>query len=77
MSTVVEPLAYDRAQDFKKKRKLVDYEIVEGSELPIRVAKKKTGVSLGRFEDSEAADRFLRDYSLAHLQSKPTRRRSR
>jgi len=77
MSTAVEPFAYDRAQDFKKKLKLVEFEVAENSELPLRVTKKKTGVVLGRFLDKEAADRFLRDYPLAHLQSKPTRRRSR
>ncbi|WJJ55004.1 hypothetical protein [Xanthomonas phage RTH11] len=77
MSTVVAPTASDRAQEYRKKLKLVTFENAAGSELPCRLIKEKTGVVLGRFQDKPAAERFLSDYPLAHLQSKPTRRRSR
>lgn len=77
MSTVVDATACEKEQDYKKKLKLVEIEIAESSELPHRVIKKKTGVTLGRFANPGEVAKFLNDYPLSHLQSKPTRRRSR
>lgn len=77
MSTVVESSAYDRAKEYKQKLKYVSFETVPASEMPCRLVKERTGVIIGSFPDKPAAERFLEGYPLTHLQSKPTRRRSR
>ena len=59
------------------KRRLTEVQEVPGSQLPFRLIKRRTGVRLGSFRDMIELDRFLTGYSLADLQVKPTRRRSR
>ncbi len=64
------------AAEYKRKRRLVTVKEVASSDLPFRVTKEKTGVILGSFETKGQADDFIRDYPLAQLEIRPTRRRS-
>lgn len=59
------------------KRRLTEVQEVPGSQLPFRLLKRRTGVRLGSFANMHKLDEFLAGYSLADLQVKPTRRRSR
>lgn len=63
--------------EMKLKRRLTEVQEVPNSDLPYRLKKRSTGVTLGAFEHASDVTEFLSRYSLTLLQVKPTRRRSR
>lgn len=57
----------------KDKLKTVEIKTVERSELPVRVVKKRTGVTLGSFKSQLAAEKFLEKLPDREFQTKLTR----
>lgn len=57
----------------REKLKKVEIKIVERSELPVRVIKKRTGVTLGSFETQLDAEKFLENLPDKEFQTKVTR----
>jgi len=76
MNSAVLPSAFERVKENKQKRKYIKIDHVPKSELPYRVLKERTGVTLGSFKTMIEVDEFIDGYSLAALQSKPTRRKA-
>lgn len=77
MNSAVLPSPVEKAKENAKKRKLIKIQECPSSDLPYRVTKERTGVVLGSFATKDQIDAFIDGYPLAHLESKPTRRRSR
>lgn len=63
--------------EIQKKMRLIEIATVPRSELPIRVTKKNTGVTLGQFENGDDALTFIENYSLEQLSVVPTRKKRR
>lgn len=76
MNSAVLPSAFERAKENKKKRTYIKIDHVPTSDLPYRVKKERTGVTLGSFSTMIEVDAFIDGYPLAQLASKPTRRRA-
>lgn len=62
-----------RMQQLKKKKALTEVVTVKGSDHPFRLKKKRTGVTLGSFENMLKLDKFLNDYPYEQLAAKPTK----
>lgn len=77
MSHAVTTIDQELSEENRHKRRLMDITHVPQSQLPHRVAKLSTGVSLGMFETVAAMDTFIDNYPLEELTSRPTRRRTR
>jgi hypothetical protein len=77
MSHAIDALNQELSDENRHKRRLMDITHVPRSQLPHRVAKLSTGVSLGMFETEAAMDAFIENYPLEKLTSQPTRRRNR
>ena len=77
MPRAIETPDQELSEENRHKRRLMDITHVPRSQLPHRVAKLSTGVSLGMFETEAAMDEFIEKYPLEKLTSQPTRRRKR
>lgn len=70
---IVELTPTQRMLELKKKKSLTEVGIVQGSEHPFRLKKKRTGVVLGSFPTMFKLDEFLEKYPLEQLAAKPTK----
>lgn len=74
MDALAKAIAAAPEVDITRIRKLLKLEVVNGSDLPFRVIRRRNGVTMYRSDDASKVLEFLAKQDLEVLERKPTRR---
>lgn len=77
MSVIVLPVEKEHRNELSQRRRHVQIRHVAASDLPYRVIKRVTGVTMASFETTEQVTQFLLNCDIETLTKAPANRRRR